>query len=366
MSICFFKKGGFLMSYPQVLIDLHKIRHNANHIVNLCKQNKIEVMAITKGVCALEQVVRAMLGGGVKKLGDARIDNIKYMRNKGIFAPIYLIRIPMLSEIKDLVFWADGSLNSEIETIKAISEEAQAKGKIHKVIVMVDVGDLREGFLPEDVVEAVGQIINLPGVEFEGLGTNVGCYGGVLPSCDNTNILVRLAKEIAKKYKVKVKTISGGSTVTLDLLEKGNLAPGVNQFRIGEAILLGTDTVNHKQVPGTFQNTIVLKTEVVELKTKPSKPIGRIGRDAFGNIPHFEDKGLMKRAIVALGRQDCMIEGLKPMDATIQIIGASSDHLILDVSKSNGIGIGSVVDFNMSYGAMLGTMTSKYIDKTFK
>ncbi|MDI3481655.1 MAG: ornithine racemase [Tepidanaerobacteraceae bacterium] len=351
------------MKYPCVEIDINKIRHNARYVVDYCGKNGIEVMGITKGICALLPVVMAMLDAGVKKLGDSRLHNIEALRKAGFEVPIYLIRIPMLSEVRDAVHLADGSLNSEVGVIKALAHEAQAIGKIHKVILMVDVGDLREGVMPEDVLDVAGQIIGCPGVEFEGLGTNLGCYGGILASYENTKVLVDLAADIEKRYGIKVKTLSGGNTATLALLEKGELAPGINQFRIGEAILLGTDETNSRNVPGTLQGTMKLKAEVIEVKTKPSLPIGEVGRDAFGNVPVFEDKGLMKRAIVALGKQDCRIEGLRPLDETIEILGASSDHMIIDVTKRSKIETGDVLEFGMNYGAMLSLMTSKYVDK---
>lgn len=352
------------MTYPRVEINLSLIRENANYIVDLCERFGIEVMGITKGVCAIEPVVRTIIEGGVKKLGDSRIKNIKNMKGYGIDLPIYLIRIPMPSEVDEVVNWADGSFNSEIEVIGLLSKRAVSYGKLHKVILMVDVGDLREGVMPEDVLKVVGQILEMPGIEFEGIGTNVGCYGGVLPTIENTSILVEIAKDIEKRYGIEVKTISGGNTATLKLVENGELPTRVNQLRVGEAILLGADSTNFRKVPGTFQDTVILKTQIIEVKIKPSKPIGEIGRDAFGNIPFFEDKGPMKRAIAALGKQDCRIEGLIPLDDSIKILGASSDHLILDVTDSGEeIKVGSVVEFKMTYGAMLGLMTSPYVEK---
>lgn len=352
------------MKYPLIEIDTGKIQKNSENIVKMCKNHNIEIMGVTKGFCAWPPVVKAMLKGGVQKLGDSRLKNIINMRKAGINVPIYLIRIPMLSEVEDIIKFSDGSLNSELTVIRALSDKARQFNKTHKVILMVDVGDLREGFLPEDVLEITGEVLKLPNIELEGLGTNVGCYGGILPSYENTKILVDLAKEIEKKYNISVKTLSGGTTVTLTLLENGKIAPGINQFRIGEAILLGTDIKNLRPVPGTTQDTMKLKTQVIELKVKPSLPIGEIGRDAFGNVPRFQDKGYIKRAIVALGEQDCVSSGITPIDSSIEILGASSDHMILDVTDcKRKIKVGSIIEFNMSYGGMLNLMTSKYINK---
>lgn len=355
------------MRTPMVEIDIGKIRENTEHIVSMCKKHKIEVMGITKGVCASEPVVEAMLTGGVKKLGDARMENIISMRKAGIKAPMYLIRIPMLSEVEDVIKYADGSLNSELEVIKALSDKARVQGKKHKVILMVDVGDLREGVLPIETIEVTSKILELSNIEFEGIGTNVGCYGGILPSFENTKILIDLAREIEKKFDIKIKTISGGTTGSLGFLKKGVLAPGINQFRVGEGILLGTNAIDSSPIPGTHQDTMKVKAEVIEVKTKPSYPIGEIVTDAFGNVPVLEDKGNRRRAIVALGNQDCKPNELICVDNSIEILGASSDHLILDVTEcSYDIKVGSIIEFYLSYGGMLNIMTSKYVKKLYK
>lgn len=352
------------MGYPRLEVDLSKIRLNTEYLVNFCSKHNIEIMGVTKGVCAFPPIVKAMLSGGIKKLGDSRIKNIRALKEAGINVPMYLIRIPMLSELEEVIYWSDGSLNSEVEVIRNISHKAKRYDKLHKVILMVDVGDLREGVLPEDVLKVVDQIITYPGIELEGLGSNVGCYGGIIPSKENTQILIDLARDIEKRYGVTMKTLSGGNTATFNLLEKTGLE-GINQFRTGEAILLGTDVTNNRVIPGTYQDTMKLKTEVIEIKVKPSYPTGEMGQDAFGNIPIIMDKGLMKRAIVALGRQDCKIDGLTPVDQTIQIIGASSDHLLLDVTNSAEVGLGSIIEFKLSYGAMLSLSRSSYVEKIF-
>ncbi|MGB9868052.1 MAG: alanine/ornithine racemase family PLP-dependent enzyme [Bacillota bacterium] len=352
--------------YPRLEVRLEAVRHNARHVVELCGALGIEVMGVTKGVCAWEPVARCLAEAGVVKLGDSRIRNLQRLRKAAPNIPLYLIRIPMPSEVDQVVAYADGSFHSELTVLRLLSEKAVAAGKRHKVILMVDVGDLREGVMPEDVLSAVAQIVGLPGIEFEGLGTNVGCYGGVLPSRENTSILVELAHDITKELGVNVTTISGGNTATLALIERGELPVGITQLRVGEAILLGTDTTGSRQVSGTVQDTMVLKAQVIEVKVKPSVPKGTLGKDAFGRTPVFEDKGPMRRAIVALGRQDCNVEGLVPLDSRIRVLGASSDHLLLDVTAvpEQELGVGSVVEFRPTYGAMLGLMTSPYVEKT--
>ncbi len=93
-------------------------------------------------------------------------------------------------------------------------------------------------------------------------------------------------------------------------------------------------------------------------------PVGKIGQDAFGRKPEFEDKGLRKKAIIAVGEQDVIASGLLPLDPKISVLHASSDHTILDVTESaQPYKIGEKLSFRLSYGALLRAMTSEYIFK---
>jgi predicted amino acid racemase len=351
---------------PRLEINLKKIKKNASLIKNICNKHNIEVVGITKGFCALLPIARSYYEGGITKFGDSRLLNLKRLTEGGIHGEKYLIRIPMLSEVLIAVKWSDVSLNSEIETINTLGVEAKKRNKSHGIILMVDVGDLREGVLPEDVINIVKSISIIQGVNFVGLGLNVGCFGGVLPSFKNTMILVELAKEIKQKLGLEVNILSGGTTSGLVLIEKGELAPGINQFRVGEGIIIGTDTTGERNIKGTNQDTIKLVAEVIELKKKPSVPIGEIGRDGFGNKPHFENKGIRLRAILAIGRQDVTLEKLIPEDNRIEVLGGSSDHLIVDVTESSdNFYIGKEVYFKLTYATMLSLMTSEYVEKVY-
>lgn len=352
------------MKCPRLEINLEKIRKNTLLIKNICSKQNIEVVGITKGFCAFLPIVRAYYKGGIKKFGDSRLLNLRRLTEGGIPGEKYLIRIPMLSEVSDVIKWSDVSLNSEIETIKALGIEAEKQNKNHSIILMVDVGDLREGVLPENVIDVVKSISMVPKINFMGLGLNVGCFGGVLPSFENTMILVNLAKAIKQVLDLEVDILSGGATSGLILIEKGELAPGINQFRVGEGIIIGTDTTGERNIKGAYQDTVKLVAEVIELKKKPSVPIGEIGRDGFGNKPHFENNGIRLRAILALGRQDVILEKLIPEDSRIKLLGGSSDHLILDVTESNNdFYVGKEIYFTLSYGTMLSLMTSEYVEK---
>ena len=353
------------MKYPALVMDRSKVKHNTKVLSELAREHNIKIAGVTKVFCAWSEAAEAMIEGGVYALADSRIENLIKLKNFNV--PKHLLRIPMLSQASEVVQFADVSLNSEIDVIKALNEAANAQGKVHEIVLMVDLGDLREGVWYENAVSLAGEITKLQNIKLIGIGTNLTCYGGVIPSTQNLGLLVEIAEEIEDKYGIKLEIISGGNSSSIHLLQKNQMPKRVNQLRLGEAIVLGLETAFGERIEGIYDDAFTLVAEIIELKEKPSAPIGEIGMDAFGGKPVFVDKGLIKRAIVAVGRQDVKHEGLTPRDKGILILGASSDHMILDLTNAeNEYRVGDVVEFGVNYGALLGAATSEYVNKIVK
>lgn len=351
------------MSYPRVEVDLKKLKHNTESLVKKCSEQEVKVAGVTKVFCAHPEIAKAYVDGGVDYIADSRIENL--IKLKDIKLPKVLLRLPMISEVEKVVDYADISLNSELKTIRAISNAAKQKNKVHNIILMVDLGDLREGyFKEEDLYEAVEEIIKLDGIKIVGVGTNLTCYGGIVPREDNLVRLVNIKNTIEEKYNIKLDIISGGNSSSLHLIFDKKMPEDINNVRLGESLVLGRETAFGNDIDGLYDDIFTLSVEVIELKEKPSVPIGEIGMDAFGNVPTFTDRGIRKRMICAIGKQDVDLENITPLDEDIIILGGSSDHLLLDVTDSKiEYNIGDVVKFKLSYGGILSTMTSEYVDK---
>jgi predicted amino acid racemase len=359
-------KVEIMIDSPYLEINLTKIEENARNAVERCRPFGVEVVGVTKGFTALPRIVSAMNAGGIEKMADSRIQNIAALRRRRFKNHVTLLRIPKLSSIDALLKYVDCSVNSEYAVIRAISDKAAAAGVRHDIILMVDVGDLREGAMPDEAITLAEQVALLPGVRLAGIGTNMGCYGGILPTIRNLNLLLEVKKEIENRMGFELETVSGGGTSSLRLVEDGTLPDGVNQLRIGEGILLGTDTTHGREIHWLHQDAFLLCSEVIELKTKPSVPIGETGQDAFGNKPTFVDKGMRKRAILALGKQDVTFEGLIPIDPNMVILGGSSDHMIVDVDDcKEQIKVGDMITFRLNYQGLLTSCSSKYIRKKY-
>lgn len=352
--------------YPRVEISLNKIKHNAEKLIALCNKNNISVAAVTKVFCGMPEIAKALVESGASILADSRIENLKRMQS--IDAPKLLLRLPMISQADEVVDFADISLNSELETIKTLSQKAINKSLVHNIILMIDLGDLREGILDEkEIFITVEEILKLEGIKLIGIGTNLTCYGGVIPKQENLSQLVNIKEKIEKEFSIKLEIVSGGNSSSLYLLEGGEGIPkGINQLRLGESIVLGRETAYGNIIQDTYEDCFRLVAEIIEIKEKPSLPIGEIGMDAFGNKPTFDNKGIRKRAICAIGRQDVSIDNIVPEDDKITIFGGSSDHLIIDVTDSlKNYKVGDKVSFMLSYGGILSTSTSEYVSKVF-
>lgn len=353
------------MPCPAIFTNLAKLTHNSKLVVESCQAAGLSVMAVTKAFCADPKTAQAIQAGGVTWFGDSRIQNIARLKEANLGLPLCLMRLPMLSEVDEVVRLADMSQVSEVITAKALSEAALKAGVRHKVTLMVDLGDLREGVWPRDVVAVAKEMAALPGIELHGIGVNLACYGGVIPTHEKLSELVNLAQAIREQAGVALPLVSGGNSANLHLLPNG-MPKGITQLRVGEGILLGRETIAREPIPGANLDVFTLHTEIIELKEKPSVPIGKIGQDTFGNTPVFKDKGIRKRAIVAIGRQDLNVDCIDPLDAGAEIIGASSDHMIVDITDASpSLGIGSILKFNLQYAALMTGLMSPYVSKEY-
>ena len=312
--------------YPQLEIDLSALRSNAQHIVRRCHDRHIRVCGVVKGADGLPEVARTLRQCGADELGTSRLEQVEKCRAAGIGGPWLLIRIPGLTELPDVVRLCETSLQSERVTLDALEEECVLQGKTHRVIVMADLGDLREGFWDKDEMVDVCVHVEreLPHVVLAGIGVNLTCYGSTKPTPEKM-------QEMPER---------------------------INHLRIGEAILLGKDLQvdwGIRDMDYLRMDTFTLRAEVVEVRDKPTYPIGEFAIDAFGHKPVYEDRGIRRRAILALGRADVgELESLLPREEGITVIGGSSDHCILDVEDCpRRLEVGDVVEFSLCYSHML-------------
>jgi len=349
------------LTAPRLEINLDKVRHNASMLVNLLGNRGISVSGVTKATLGLPCIARQMQAAGVIGIADSRIENIQTMRRAAVIAHMTLIRSPMISQAALVVGNTDTSLNTELDVISELSKAAHAMRRTHGVILMVELGDLREGILPADLENVVRRTLGFPNIALKGIGTNLACRCGVAPDARNMGELSALADAIDATFGPVLSIVSGGNSSNLNWVIEGGPIGRINNLRLGEAILLGCEPLHRRPIEGLYTDAMTLVAEVIESKVKPSKPWGEIAENTFGSIVPEADTGQVLQAILALGHMDTDPAGLTPPPG-IEILGSSSDHLIVSSGKQQ-LRVGTEVRLQPNYSALIRAMASPFVSK---
>jgi predicted amino acid racemase len=304
---------------------------------------------------------------GIGEVHDSRVSNLKVIKKIDPDTVTIYIKPPPKDIVRDVVKYADISLNTELATLHDLSEEAERQDKIHKVIIMIEMGDLREGVMRDDLINFYEKVFRLPGIEVVGLGTNLNCLHGVLPDGDKLIQLALYKQIIELRFKKEIPLVSGGTTVTIPLLLRNQLPNGINHFRVGEALFFGKNLFSDGVIKGMSDRVLELYTQIIELSEKPKVPMGEIGVNPQGQTTEISEEDVGKtsyRAIIDIGVLDIQPNYLIPVDDEITITDASSDMLVLDVgSNPKEYKVGDTIRFKLKYMGALGLMSSDYIEK---
>ena len=344
-----------------------RLKHNYNYLTDLFESRGIDWGVVTKLLCGNTEYIREVINLGAREIHDSRISNLREVKNIDSTVQTVYIKPPAKRSIPNLIKYADVSFNSSYTTIKLLSEEAGRQKKKHKIIIMIEMGDLREGVLGENVIDFYERVFELPDIEVIGIGTNLNCLHGVMPSQDKLIQLSLYKQLIEAKFSRKIPWVSGGTSVTIPLLLKNMRPMGVNHFRVGEILYFGLNLFTMSTVKGMKDDVFKLYAEIIELYEKPKVPTGELAENPSGEILTIneDDYGKMSyRAIIDIGLLDISPEFLIPDDPKIEISGASSDMLVIDLGKTRrNYRVGDLVSFKLRYMGALSILNSSYIDK---
>lgn len=365
------------MYMPVLEIDLNKLRHNARVEKALLKKQGVEVMAVNKVFDGCIETARAVMEGGITVIAESRTYNLEKIRATG--CTTCLLRSPCLSEIEEVVRYADISLNSEPVVMRALSAEALRQGKTHQVLLMVDMGDLREGIWFEEyarILDTVKLIEELPGLALYGMGTNFNCYGTVLPTAKNGEDFIAITRRVEADTGIRIRRLSAGNCTSYHLIDKGLWPQELNHLRIGGLHEFGIEYVDMKYLDGFHHSSKEVgkacsdlyrfHAEIIELNSKPTVPTGELGADAFLQPKTFEDRGTRKRALLAFGRQDVPAENCVPQDDAITVLGQTSDHTLVDIEDTDSpLKVGDTVSFELDYTGLLMACQTRGVARRF-
>ncbi|WP_194774419.1 alanine racemase [Pararhodonellum marinum] len=351
-------------------LDRSKFKSNFEHLKKMFNESEIAWGVVSKLLCGNELYLRELIDLGVDEVHDSRISNLAKI--KSINPEVQTVYIKPVSKrnIPDMVTYADVSLNSELTTIQWISKEAVRQNKTHKIIIMVETGDLREGVMGDHLVDFYAGVFELPNINVIGLGTNLNCLNGVMPSTDKLIQLCLYKQIIELKFNKVIPWVSAGTSVTIPLMLTKQLPEGVNHFRVGETLFFGVDLFEEKVIEGMHGDVFELNAEIIEMQEKPLLPIGSLAANPQGDIVKIDEKLYGKssfRAILDIGLLDVDPKYLIPADEDFEILGASSDMLILNLGENpNQYKVGDLMKFNLKYMGALAVLNSDYIEKRVK
>jgi predicted amino acid racemase len=280
------------------------------------------------------------------------------------------IKPPAKRNIAQIIKYADISLNTSYLTIKELNEEAGRRNKRHKIIIMIEMGELREGIIGDDLQKFYRKVFQMENIEIIGLGTNLGCLFGVEPTRDKLVQLSLYHQLIVTSFQVSLPLLSGGTSITLPLISQKKIPPRINHFRIGEAAFLGISPLTGKKFRDLSDNAFEYNGQILELQEKDYQPDGKIGEGQVGHAPEVEeDEGSSYRALLDFGLVDVEPEDLTLKDPNIRFFGTTSDMTVYDLGENRDRAgksryrVGSRIHFKPNYIAVARLMNSKYIDK---
>jgi len=353
------------MAYLKLYRD--KLKHNYQFLDDLFKKNDIKWGVTTKLLCGYEVYLNEVINLGPSEILDSRVSNLKAIKHVNPDVRTVYIKPPPKEAISDIVRYADVSFNTELSTIKLLSKEAVKQDRQHNVLIMIEMGDLREGVMREDLLNFYEQIFELPNISVVGIGTNLNCLHGVMPSKDKLIQLSLYKQLIELKFKKNIPLVSGGTTVTIPLLLKGEVPIGINHFRVGEGLFFGIDLFTNETIEGMESGVFELYTQIIEISEKPMVPSGELGANPKGEVSELDESLYGKthyRAIIDIGYLDINPDFLVSVNPKLKIIDASSDMLVLDVGENEmNYKVGDIIRFQLKYMGALGLMNSNYIEK---
>ena len=350
-------------------IELYKekLKKNYTFLSDLFSKNDIEWAVVSKLLCGNELYLKELLALGPKEVCDSRISNLKQIKKIAPDVQTVYIKPPAKRSISNIVKYADASFNTEFRTIKWISDEAVKQKREHKVIIMIELGDLREGVMGEELMDFYESVFELPNIKVTGIGSNLNCLYGVMPSEDKLIQLSLYKQLIEAKFNCEIPWVTGGTTVVVPLIFRNQIPDGINHFRVGEALFFGADLVSGGTIDGMEEDVFKFFAEIIEITEKPKVPIGFLDANPSGETFKInqEDYGKSSyRLILDVGLLDVSEEYLIPDDPNIKLSGASSDMLIADIGESAGkYKVGDLIAFRLKYMGALSLFNSNYIEK---
>jgi len=348
--------------YPLIKIDTDKITQNARKIIRMCSKHSIEAYPVLKAACGFAPPVDAALKACPEGVFDSSITDLAAAGGAGnTKIRRGLLRLFSKNELacnREYLDALDYFFVSDMYHLKALGELKPGAA----VILAVDSGDLREGIPLGELDGFIAAALKVKTVRIFGAATNHACFSGIVPTAPIIDKFVEKIEEAERKFGFEFQMVSGGNSSLIGLIEENAANERINNIRVGEALFLGTDVLTRKPIKWLKQDTFRVEAEVIECREKDSILDGVRTQNAFNEVIDFDKRNIKPgaktlRAIVALGKKHFYVNGIRPMEKGVFVVGASSDYLIADVTRcGRRVKCGDTLEFSLDYAALMSAM----------
>jgi len=364
----------------ELLIHTDRIIGNIEKINALMKKHNSEWTLISKVLSGHKESLRNILAHPsikeVHSVGDSRLSSLEVIKSlRPDIVTMYIKPVPQ-NLVPSIVQLADISLISSMRTLELMNDAAARSGVVHRVIVMIELGELREGIVRENIVDFYSRAFAMENIDVIGLGSNLGCMYGIEPTYDKMIQLSLYRQILEQMFDRKVPIISGGSSITLPLVGSKRLPPTMNHYRIGEAVFLGTSPLDNKRFRNLSTEVFEYQANILELEEKQTKPDGIISEAAVGHVAEAETQPRSDdthcRALMDFGLLDVDVDDVVPKDNNVRFAGTTSDMTVFELGDNKDekgklrYHVGDTVRFKPSYMGAARLMSSKFIYKTVR
>lgn len=362
----------------ELVIQTKKIQDNIKYLSEYFDTHNIAWSLVTKVFSGDKEFLKEVLTDDViekiNSIGDSRLTSLKNLKEVNPNMKTIYIKPPAKIYANEVIKYADISLNSSFDTIQALNEAAKKVNIVHKIIIMVELGELREGVKRTELMSFYEKVFQFSNIEVIGIGSNLGCMYGIEPSYDKLLQLSLYEELISAKFNRDLKYVSGGTSITLPLIENDTIPKDINHFRVGEAAFFGISPLDNQQFKSLFTDTFEFKANIIELEEKKIVPDGVISDGNVGHSANFNEEDVSEtstKAILDFGLLDVEKAYIEAIDENIKFVGITSDMLVIDIGNNKTedgkkkYSIGDKIQFKPNYMAVSRLLNSKFIEKKF-
>jgi predicted amino acid racemase len=342
---------------------------NLLQVKTVTDRQSIGLTVVTKICTSDPHILSCLYDAGVTAIADSNMANFAHTPC-GAEPKTYTKSVikTRLSDIRALpaipayarperVFVSDEAF---LEAITALPRDLRPE-----TVFIAELGDLRDGFLLEDIPPLVARY---PEVPFAGVSANFGCLSGKMPDVYSITLLHDCAVAAAAvSSKKEPPFVSVGGTVAYPLLVSGEVSGLVAELRMGEGIFFGYDSSAGIPIPGFCRNTFTLYGEIVEIREKFVLPLEHPGYNAFGGHAVPRKTGKRRCAVLDFGILGAAMDDIQPLDTAVTLGGQTFDFTVMDITESSHpYKTGEHIAFAVQYKAAAQALLNPYIARIIR